>query len=292
MTELVIKQDAKLNPHVIDMQPITWRQRWEWAKQGLFVTPFCFWVCAILTVNLWMEDKPVSLLPMFAGFLILSALSCLGVVVLLEWRHNYEKKSPRKLVCDADRIILHKHRPVRLSWKLVEGWHLSSLPDDSALMKLTLIYRPFAQAKNFRQWSIVLTKATQTTALLELLEIRNLTKEPGARLLTELPACEQPQLTSLMALYISAFGGIIMIPASLLLIAGVAFLRSDDARLNHALAEPVAGNFNNLVVNLIERCHSTHEFAWALLVGGLVCLLAGFLLFRIGGRQLDKQPLH
>lgn len=292
MNELVIEQDAKLNPHVIDMRPITWRRRWEWVKQGLFVSPFWFWVCAILSVNLWMEDKPINLHPMFAGFLILSALSCLGVVVLSEWLHNYELKSPRKLVCDSDRIILHKRRPVRLSWKLVEGWHLASLPDDKDLTKLTLLYRPFAQAKSFRQWSIVLTTATQTTALLELLEIRNLTKEPGARLLTELPACEQPQLSSLMALYISAFGGIIMIPASLLLIAGVAILHSGDARLNHALAEPVTGNFNNLVVNLIERYHSAHEFAWALLVGGLVCLLAGFLLFRIGGRQLDKKPLH
>jgi len=285
-TELIIEQDADLNRHVLDMTPITWRQRREWMRQGLFFSPFCFWGMAMLVVNQWMEDRQISLLPPIAGFLTASVFSCFGIAVLLEWTVRHERKAPRKLKILPNRIV-RRGRKI-MSWKAVEGWYLAPVTDESNLQKLTILLRGHAIAAPAGQWSIVISHPHQADALRSLLEERNRTGAPGALLIPDLPSPRSPSSSSMVGLYVMSIGAMIAGFAVMGLVGATLFLERENLRIVHAaLHEPVAGNFNSLLFSVMKHFHSTHELAWYLAGAGLLGCLAGYLLFRVGDRLLS-----
>ncbi len=287
-TDLTIEQDADLNRHVLDMTPITWRQRREWMRQGLFFSPFWFWAMAMLVVNQWMEDQQIGLLPPLAGFLTTSVLSCLGIAVLLEWTVRHERKAPRKLKILRNRIVRSGRKVI--SWKTVGGWHLAPVTDGSNLQKLTILLRGHAIAAPAGQWSIVISHPHQADALRSLLEERNRTGAPGALLIHDLPSPRSPSSSSMVGLYVMAIGAIIAGFAVMGLVGATLFLERENLRIVHAaLHEPVEGNFKSLLFSVMKHFHSTHEFAWCLIGAGLLGCLAGYLLFRVGDRLMSRK---
>jgi hypothetical protein len=287
-TDLVIEQDAGLNRHVLDLSPITWPQRREWMKQGLFLVPFSFWGMTMLVINQWMEDRQIGLLPLLAGFLTVTGMSCLGIAVLLEWTVRHERQASRKLKVLRNRIVRSGRKVI--SWKAVAGWHFAPVMDGANLQKLTILLRGHAVAAPAGRWSIVIAHPQQADAIRSLLDERNRTGAPGALLLHDLPSPRSPSGSSMVGLYVMAIGAMISGFAVMGLVGATLFLERENLRIVHAaLHEPVEGNFNSLLFSVMRHFHSTHEFAWYLIGAGLLGCLAGYLLFRVGDRLISRK---
>jgi len=179
--QLVIEQEAALNPHVIGLSPVTRQQRLAWMKQGLCLVPFWFLLTAFKLADGWMNDLPISWVPYLASFLSLTLFGCLGTMAFIEWLDQGAKKASRKLLITQKQITLCPHRT--LPWKFVQGWHLAPLTEKPILLKLTVVYLPYAKARHTRQWSMIVADPAQAEALRELLRHRTLADLPGATLL-------------------------------------------------------------------------------------------------------------
>jgi hypothetical protein len=292
-TELVIEQDAALNPHVLEPVPVTRQQRLAWVKQGLLLAPIWFWGMAILVADRWMDDLPITLLPPLTGFLVLSVSGCMGVVVLLAWLDRREKGSARKLFIEKKRVTLAPRRT--LPWKFIQGWHLVSVAENPNWSKLTVVYLPYPKARFTRQWSIVVTDPAQAEALRELLRQRTQAAQPGAAMLHEQPVPEaMPFSPIFIGISFMTLSFVTVVLSESIMFAGMIFHLFNFPIHLELFQSSEEGNRNLIglfgTLAALFRSNSTYELGWALVTAGGVLLLPAFALYKLGDRQLSRKP--
>ncbi len=292
-TDLIIEQDAKLNRHVLDLSPITRRQRLAWMKQGLLLAPIWFLGMAMVTIDQWMEDKPVILLPMLISFLTLTLLGCLGVSVTLAWLDQREKTSARRLIIKPKQITLFPRRTV--PWKFIKNWHLSPLDGIPAHQMLTVVYYSYAKARYTRQWKMVMTDPAKSEALRELLHQRTQAGQPGAALLHEEPVPETMPFSSIfIGISFISLSFVTVVLSVSVMFAGMMFQLFNFPIDSELFQSPEEGNRNLIglfgTLASLFRSNSTYELGWALVTAGGILLLTAFTLYKSGDWQLSREP--
>jgi hypothetical protein len=288
-TELVIKQDAKLNPQVIDMSPITWEQRREWLKQGLLFTPFWWWAGTMLLVHSWMKDEAISWAMILACLVGLPLIFGLGIACILELITRLERGISRTLYISTGWPFV-RAGDERIFWKTIEGWHLAPLDDGSGYQKLTILHRRDSKRSNphrpFKQWSLIMTDHAQVESLRAVLQQVDQDGKPGARLLLVLPPMPEKPRLSFLGVGSMAVGTTIAIPALLGLLGGWLMLCKKNLIYRSLTPDAAAGNAEQAFVIFMNLFNSTWEIAWLLVIVGLLVTLMGGLMFRFGERAL------
>jgi hypothetical protein len=293
VAELVIEQDAALNRHVLDLSPITRRQRLAWMKQGLLLAPIWFLGMAMVTIDQWMEDKPVILLTILTGFLALTLLGCQGLAAALEWLDRRERTSGRRLIIKPKQITLFPRRT--LPWKFIKSWHLAPLDGSPADQMLTVVYYSYAKARYTRQWKMVITDPAQAEALRELLRQRTQDGQPGAGLLHEQPAPEaMPFSPVFIGMTFLTLSFVTVVLAESIIFAGMIFQLFNFPIDSELFQSPEEGSRNLIglfgTLASLFRSNSTYELGWALVTAGGILLLPAFTLYKLGDWQLSRKP--
>ncbi|HEY1172492.1 MAG TPA: hypothetical protein VGH19_14075 [Verrucomicrobiae bacterium] len=289
-TKLVIKQDAKLNPHVLDMRPITWEQRREWFKQGLVFTLYWWWGFSILLFNFWIKDEVISWGMILACLVVVPLFFGAGIAGILELRLRLERRVSRTLSISTGHPVVYSGE-MRFSWENIEGWHFSSLNDGSGYQKLTILshrnsHRSDPRLRYLKQWSLIITDYTQVEALKSLLQQAEKDGKPGTRLLSMLPPASEPRKLSWAGISSMVIGITVAIPALLGLIVGCLMLFKKNVLYRRVTDASHGGNFESAFNSFLNHFNSTWEIAWLLVIVGVLTALVGGLLVRWGERAI------